>query len=87
MANEELKTPETIEDLEPKMKVAGKVLKTSLPDAIVYTDISGRIGTRCASNGWLIDMDDITDMFDALEWSVFTWQNPVVVEDGVQFFV
>ncbi len=27
MANEDLKTPETIEDLEPKMKVAGKVLK------------------------------------------------------------
>jgi predicted RNA-binding protein with RPS1 domain len=35
MANEELKTPETIEDLEPKMKVKGKVLKTSLAGAIV----------------------------------------------------
>ena len=35
MANEELKTPETIEDLEPKMKVAGTVLKTSLAGAIV----------------------------------------------------
>ena len=35
MANEELKTPGTIEDLEPKMKVAGKVLKTSLAGAIV----------------------------------------------------
>ena len=35
MANEELKTPETIEDLEPKMKVVGKVLKTSLAGAIV----------------------------------------------------
>ena len=35
MANEELMTPETIEDLEPKMKVAGKVLKTSLAGAIV----------------------------------------------------
>ena len=35
MANEELKTPETIEDLEPKMKVEGKVLKTSLAGAIV----------------------------------------------------
>lgn len=35
MANEDLKTPETIEDLEPKMKVAGKVLKTSLAGAIV----------------------------------------------------
>jgi len=35
MANEKLKTPETIEDLEPKMKVAGKVLKTSLAGAIV----------------------------------------------------
>jgi len=35
MANEELMTPETIDDLEPKMKVAGKVLKTSLAGAIV----------------------------------------------------
>lgn len=35
MANDELKTPETIEDIEPKMKVAGKVLKTSLAGAIV----------------------------------------------------
>ena len=35
MANEVLQTPETIEDLEPKMKVAGKVLKTSLAGAIV----------------------------------------------------
>jgi small subunit ribosomal protein S1 len=35
MANEELQTPETIQDLEPKMKVQGKVLKTSLAGAIV----------------------------------------------------
>ena len=35
MANEALQTPETIEDLEPKMKVAGKILKTSLAGAIV----------------------------------------------------
>jgi small subunit ribosomal protein S1 len=35
MANEALQTPETIEDLKPKMKVAGKVLKTSLAGAIV----------------------------------------------------
>jgi ribosomal protein S1 len=35
MANEELKTPETIEDLKPKMKVTGKVMKTSLAGAIV----------------------------------------------------
>jgi small subunit ribosomal protein S1 len=35
MANEELMTPKTIEELEPKMKVAGKVLKTSLAGAIV----------------------------------------------------
>ena len=35
MAKEELQTPETIEDLEPKMKVSGKVLKTSLAGAIV----------------------------------------------------
>ena len=30
-----MQTPETIEDLEPKMKVAGKILKTSLAGAIV----------------------------------------------------
>jgi len=35
MANDELKTPETIEDLEPKMKVVGTVIKTSLAGAIV----------------------------------------------------
>lgn len=35
MANEELKTPETIENLKPKMKVSGKVLKTSLAGAII----------------------------------------------------
>ena len=35
MAKEKLMTPETIDDLEPKMKVAGKVLKTSLAGAIV----------------------------------------------------
>jgi small subunit ribosomal protein S1 len=35
MANEELQTPETIEELEPKMKVRGRVLKTSLAGAIV----------------------------------------------------
>jgi ribosomal protein S1 len=35
MANDLLQTPETIEDLEPKMKVAGKVLRTSLAGAIV----------------------------------------------------
>jgi small subunit ribosomal protein S1 len=35
MANEELMTPETIDNLEPKMKVTGKVLKTSLAGAIV----------------------------------------------------
>jgi ribosomal protein S1 len=35
MANEELVAPETIEDLKSKMKVKGKVLKTSLAGAIV----------------------------------------------------
>ena len=35
MANEKLMTPETIDDLEPKMKVAGKILKTSLAGAVV----------------------------------------------------
>lgn len=35
MASDELKTPKTIEDIESKMKVAGKVLKTSLAGAVV----------------------------------------------------
>jgi small subunit ribosomal protein S1 len=35
MANDDLKTPETIDDLEPKMKISGKVIKTSLAGAIV----------------------------------------------------
>lgn len=35
MAKEDLKTPESINELEPKMKVAGKVVKTSLAGAIV----------------------------------------------------
>ena len=35
MAKEDLKTPESIKDLEPKDKVAGKVVKTSLAGAIV----------------------------------------------------
>ena len=35
MANDELMTPETINDLEPKMKVMGKVIKTSLAGAVV----------------------------------------------------
>ena len=35
MANDKLMTPETIDDLEPKMKVAGKILKTSLAGAVV----------------------------------------------------
>lgn len=35
MSKGELATPESVEDLEPKMKVAGKVLKTSLAGAIV----------------------------------------------------
>ena len=35
MANDLIQTPGTIDDLEPKMKVTGKVLKTSLAGAIV----------------------------------------------------
>lgn len=35
MAKGELETPESVEDLEPKMKIPGKVIKTSLAGAIV----------------------------------------------------
>jgi len=61
MANEELKTPETIEDLEPKMKVAGKILKTSLAGAIVDVGVGvpGVIHISKIQKGSLTRVSDV----------------------------
>ncbi len=63
MAKEELQTPETIEDLKPKMKVAGKVLKTSLAGAIVDVgvDVPGVIHISKISE------DSVSRVADVLE--------------------
>jgi len=63
MANEALQTPETIEDLEPKMKVAGKVLKTSLAGAIVDVGV-GVPGVVHISK---ISKDSVTRVSDVLK--------------------
>lgn len=63
MANEELQTPETIEDLEPKMKVAGKILKTSLAGAIV--DIG--VGVPGVIHISKIQKGSVTRVADVLE--------------------
>ena len=63
MASDELKTPKTIDDLEPKMKVAGKVIKTSLAGAVV--DIG--IGTPGVIHISKIKKGSITRVADVLE--------------------
>jgi ribosomal protein S1 len=63
MASDELITPKTIEDLEPKMKVAGKVLKTSLAGAVV--DIG--IGIPGVIHISKIKKGSITRVADVLE--------------------
>ncbi|MFV1950142.1 MAG: S1 RNA-binding domain-containing protein [Anaerolineales bacterium] len=69
MANEELKTPETIEDLEPKMKVAGKVLKTSLAGAIVDVGVGvpGVIHISKIQKGTVTRVADILKEGQAVE--------------------
>ncbi len=69
MANEELKTPETIEDLEPKMKVAGKVLKTSLAGAIVDVGVGvpGLIHISKIQKGTVTRVADILKEGQAVE--------------------
>ena len=61
MAKEVLQTPETIEDLKPKMKVAGKVLKTSLAGAIVDVGVGvpGVIHISKISKDWVIRVADV----------------------------
>lgn len=63
MAKEELMTPETINDLEPKMKVAGKVLKTSLAGAVVDVGV-GVPGVIHISK---ISKDAVTRVSDVLK--------------------
>ena len=63
MAKEALQTPETIEDLKPKMKVAGKVLKTSLAGAIVDVGV-GVPGVIHISK---ISKDSVSRVADVLE--------------------
>ena len=69
MANEELKTPETIEDLEPKMKVAGTVLKTSLAGAIVDVGVGvpGVIHISKIQKGTVTRVADILKEGQAVE--------------------
>jgi len=69
MANEELKTPETIEDLEPKMKVAGKILKTSLAGAIVDVGVGvpGVIHISKIQKGSLTRVSDVLKEGQAVE--------------------
>jgi ribosomal protein S1 len=69
MANEELKTPETIEDLEPKMKVAGKVLKTSLAGAIVDVGVGipGLIHISKIQKGSVTRVDDVLKIGQEVE--------------------
>ena len=69
MANEALQTPETIEDLEPKMKVAGKVLKTSLAGAIVDIGVGvpGVIHISKISKGSVSRVADVLDEGQEIE--------------------
>jgi len=69
MANEELKTPETIEDLEPKMKVVGKILKTSLAGAIVDVGVGvpGVIHISKIQKGSLTRVSDVLKEGQAVE--------------------
>lgn len=63
MANEDLKTPESIQDLEPKMKVAGTVLKTSLAGAIVDigVEIPGVVHISKLKKGSVSRVEDVVE--------------------------
>lgn len=69
MANEELKTPETIEDLKPKMKVSGKVLKTSLAGAIVDVGVGvpGLIHISKIQKGSVTRVSDVLTVGQEIE--------------------
>ena len=69
MANDELKTPETIEDIEPKMKVAGKVLKTSLAGAIVDVgvEVPGVIHISKIKKGSVTRVTDVLQVGQEIE--------------------
>lgn len=63
MANEDLKTPESINDLEPKMKVAGTVIKTSLAGAIVDVgvEIPGVVHISRLKKGNVSRVEDVVE--------------------------
>lgn len=63
MANEDLKTPESINDLEPKMKVAGTVVKTSLAGAIVDigVEIPGVVHISKLKKGNVSRVEDVVE--------------------------
>jgi len=69
MANEALQTPEIIEDLEPKMKVTGKVLKTSLAGAIVDVGVGvpGVIHISKIQKGSVTRVSDILSVGQEVE--------------------
>lgn len=69
MANEELKTPETIENLKPKMKVSGKVLKTSLAGAIVDVGVGvpGLIHISKIQKGSITRVSDVLTVGQEVE--------------------
>lgn len=73
MAKDTVVTPETIDDLEPKMKVAGKVLKTSLAGAIVDLGIEthGVIHISRVSHGSVTRVSDVLEEGQEIEAWVY----------------
>jgi ribosomal protein S1 len=73
MANESIVTPETIDDLEPKMKVAGKVLKTSLAGAIVDLGIGvhGVIHISKVSRGSVTRVSEVLKEGEEIEVYIY----------------
>ncbi len=69
MVKEDLKTPETIEDLKPKMKITGKVIKTSLAGAIVDVGVGvpGVVHISKLKKGAVTRVSDIVEEGDKVE--------------------
>lgn len=69
MAKEDLKTPESISELEPKDRVSGKVLKTSLAGAIVDigVEIPGVIHISKLKKGNVTRVGDVLDEGEEVE--------------------
>jgi ribosomal protein S1 len=69
MVNEDQKTPETIEDLKPKMKITGKVMKTSLAGAIVDVGVGvpGVIHISKLKKGTVTRVEDVVQEGEDVE--------------------